>query len=226
MSLEFLQGALPGLLQGLWVALQLLAAVTVLGMVGGLVVVAGHLSRSPLLRGMATAYDLAFRGLPPPVLLLVVFYGSAEILELPSFMAAAVALGLRAGAYFARIFQGAIEAVPATQRAAAQAIGLGPLDVALYVVLPQAFRHALPSIGNEVSSQFKLTSLAFVVGVVELSRQARYLITAGSGSMLLVFLMAAALYYIANSAILATLAYLEHRLAVPGMERRAGSAPA
>jgi polar amino acid transport system permease protein len=208
--------ALGQLLMGLWVSIELLAAVTALGVIVGGIVAAGHLSQSRLGRTLALCFDIALRGLPPVVLLLIVYYGFTDWVSLPSFWAAALALGLRASAYFARIFEGSIQSVPHSQVMAAQAIGLSPAGVFSNVVLPQAVRYALPGVTNELSSQLKLTSIAFVVGVVELSRQSRYLITSGAGSLLGIFLLAAVLYYLTNTMIFLIAGWYERRHAIPG----------
>ena len=199
------------LLNGLVVSIALLATVTVVGTCTGALLALGHLSTTLPLKLIATTVDLVLRGLPPIVLLLIVYYGFSGAFSLNSFWAATLALGVRAGGYFGHIFEGAVLAVPRSQVFAARSIGLGPFRSFLHVVLPQAYRHALPGIANEVSAQFKLTSLAFVVGVVELMRQARYLISAGSGGLLLILVTAAGLYYVANLAIFFALSSLEKR---------------
>lgn len=205
------------LMVGLKVSIALLTTVTVLGMVVGAAMAAGHLSRSAFWRMLATSVDIGLRGFPPVVLLFMVYYGFTDVFSLASFWAATLALGLRAGGYFGRIFEGAVLTVPRSQILAARSIGLSSFGAFAHVVLPQALRHALPGIANEISSQLKLTSLAFVVGVVELLRQARYLITTGTGSLLGILLVTAALYYVANAVIFLCIGWLERRNSIPGL---------
>lgn len=205
------------LIMGLQVSIALLGAVTVVGMVVGAIMAAGHLSRFVFWRMLAMSVDIGLRGFPPVVLLFMVYYGFTDVFSLASFWAATLALGLRAGGYFGRIFEGAVLTVPRSQIMAARSIGLGAFGAFVHVVLPQSFRHALPGIANEISSQLKLTSLAFVIGVVELMRQARYLITTGTGSLLGLLMVTAALYYIANAVIFFFIGWLERRNSIPGL---------
>jgi polar amino acid transport system permease protein len=205
------------LIMGLQVSIALLGAVTVVGMAVGAAMAAGHLSRSAFWRGVATSVDIGLRGFPPVVLLFLIYYGFTDVISLASFWAATLALGLRAGGYFGRIFEGAVLTVPKSQTMAARSIGLGGFGAFVHVVLPQSFRHALPGIANEISSQLKLTSLAFVIGVVELMRQARYLITTGTGSLLGLLMITALLYYLANAVIFLGIGWLERRNSIPGL---------
>lgn len=205
------------LMVGLRVSIALLGAVTVVGMVVGATMAAGHLSGFGPWRMLATSLDIGLRGFPPVVLLFMVYYGFTDVFSLASFWAATLALGLRAGGYFGRIFEGAVLTVPKSQIMAARSIGLSAFDAFLHVVLPQAFRHALPGIANEISSQLKLTSLAFVVGVVELLRQSRYLITTGTGSLLGIFVVTAILYYLVNAVIFLCIGWLERYNSIPGL---------
>ena len=205
------------LIVGLGVSITLLGTVTAVGVIVGAAMAAGHLSRFGPTRIMAMSIDIALRGFPPVVLLFMVYYGFTDVFSLASFWAATLALGMRAAGYFGRIFEGAVLSVPDSQMMAARSIGLSALGAFLFVVLPQAFRHALPGIANEISSQLKLTSLAFVVGVVELLRQARYLITGGTGSLLGILLVTAFLYYVANAVIFLCIGWLERRNSVPGL---------
>ena len=89
-----------------------------------------------------------------------------------------------------------------------------------WILFPQAIRHAIGPWTNEFSSEIKETSLAYVIGVVELTRQAHYIITSTQGNVLTVFAVVALLYFIVNKAGNSGLYWLEARLAVPGFEKR------
>ena len=82
-------------------------------------------------------------------------------------MAAAIGLSIYHGAYVAEIFRSGIEAVPASQREAAQTLGLSPMQTFWYVVLPQTRRIVLPPLVGQYISLIKDTSIAFVIGLVE-----------------------------------------------------------
>ncbi len=211
---------MPYLLTGLWIGIKLLAALLAVGLVLGLVIalmeVYGHWS----LKVLGILFERVFRGIPAIVLLLLFYYGVGGYVELSSFAAAVLALGLRSTAYQSQIFRGAIQAVPQGQLVAARAMGMSMPRAIGEIVLPQALRHATGPWTNEFSSELKATSLAYVIGVVELTRQAKYIISNTQGNILLIFAVVGLLYFIVNWAGNRVLYRLEDRLAVPGFERR------
>lgn len=218
---EIVWNHMPYLLEGLAIAVQLLVALLALGLVLGLAIalmeVYGHWSCR--LAGMV--FERVFRGIPAVVLLLLFYYGVTDFIEMSSFAAAVFALGLRSTAYQSQIFRGAIQSVPQGQMMAARAMGMSKLKAVAYIVLPQALRHSIGPWTNEFSSELKATSLAYVIGVVELTRQAKYIISSTQGNILFVFAVVALLYFVVNRAGNWALYRLEGRLAVPGFERRA-----
>lgn len=213
---------LPYLLEGLGVTLLLLLLLLALGLAVG-VALSLYQTVGPsswLLQLPATVFERVFRGIPIIVLLFIFYYGLAA-LDLSSFAAAVLALGLRSGAYQAQIFRSAIQSVPKGQYVSARAMGLGTTGALAFVVLPQAFRFALGPWTNEFSSEIKATALAYVIGVVELTRQANYIVTASSGHVLGVFGAAAVLYFIVNKTGNSLLYALERRVRIPGGAARA-----
>lgn len=207
----------PYLLQGLGVTLLLLVGLLALGLVVGLGLCLYQAigPSSWLLQLPATIFERVFRGIPIIVLLFIFYYGLAT-LNLSSFGAAVLALGLRSGAYQAQIFRSAIQSVPRGQYISARSMGLGTVGALAFVILPQAFRYALGPWTNEFSSEIKATALAYVIGVVELTRQANYIVTASSGHVLGVFGAAAVLYFIVNKIGNSFLYALERRVRIPG----------
>ena len=218
---EIIWNHMPYLLEGLWTALQLLACLLAVGLVLGvslaLVEVYGHWT----LRLLGTVFERVFRGIPAVVLLLLFYYGVTDFVAMSSFVAAVAALGLRSTAYQSQIFRGAIQSVPPGQLAAAQAMGMSKPRAVWEIILPQAMRHAIGPWTNEYSSELKATSLAYVIGVVELTRQGKYIVSSTQGNVLVVFGVVALLYFIANRAGNWGLYRLERRITVPGFERRA-----
>ena len=217
---EALYDNLPYLLLGTWIALQLLAALLALGIVLGLGLALLQVYGAWLARAFGWVFERVFRGVPAVVLLLLFFYGVSDFVELTPFVAAVLALGLRSAAYQAQIFRGAIQSVPAGQMMAARAIGMGRWQAVREIVLPQAARHAIGPWTNEFSSELKATSLAYVIGVVELTRQARYIVSNTQGNILIVFGVVALIYFVVNRLGNTLLYRVEDRLAVPGFERR------
>lgn len=217
---ETILNHMPYLLSGLWIALQLLACLLGLGFVLGLGLALAEVYGHWTLRWLGILFERIFRGIPAIVLLLLFYFGVTDFVEIGSFTAAVLALGLRSAAYQSQIFRGSILSVPTTQMQAARAMGMsGPMAVR-NIILPQALRLSIGPWTNEFSSEMKATSLAYVIGVVELTRQAKYIISSTQGNILVVFAVVAAMYFIANRIGNWSLYKLEKRLAVPGFEQR------
>ncbi|MDB4946297.1 MAG: Amino acid transporter binding protein and permease protein [Labilithrix sp.] len=176
-------------------------------------------------RRLAGAYVEVYRGTPVLLQLYLLYYGLAPVLRLGAITAAVIGLGMNYAAYEAEVYRAGIQAVPPTQLEAALALGM-PLRLALRrVILPQAFRHAIPNVTNDFIALLKDSSLVSVITVVELTKQMT--ITAVDvRSWTLPGLTCAALYF-AMSYPLARLARrLERRPARSGDEAAAASAPA
>jgi len=90
-------------------------------------------------------------------------------LQLSDFTSAAVALAVNVGAYNAEAIRAGIQAIPKGQTEASRALGLSPLQTSVFVVWPQALKIALPPLVNNIVALLKDSSLAYVIGVVELS---------------------------------------------------------
>lgn len=213
---------LPYLLQGLGVALVLLAALIVLGLALGLAISLTQLygPQTRWLQLPILVFERIFRGIPIIILLFIFYYGLAGFWDITSFAAAVLGLGFRSAAYQSQIFRSALQSVPGGQMTAARAMGMSKLQAIRFVLLPQAMRHTIGPWTNEFSAEIKDTSLAYVIGVVELTRQARYIISNTGGNILLVFAVVAFLYFIVNKIGNSALYRLEARLAIPGFERR------
>jgi len=213
----FLIRELPWFWRGTVVAVEVLAGVIGLGLAAGLGGAVLQVYAPPPVPALVTALERFLRGIPPIVLLLLVFYLPWN---LPPLAVAIVALGLCSAAYQSQIFRMAIQSIDRRQTEAARSLGMSSPQTILYVVLPQALRRAIGPWSNEFSSQIKDTSLAYIVGVVEILRQARYVISYTYGNSLLVYGFCALIYFVLTRAGNAALYRLEARLWVPGFERR------
>ena len=159
-----------------------------------------------------TVYIEFFRGTPVLVQLLFLYFGLPAIgLTMPGWLTALVGLGLNYGAYESQVYRAALEALPRGQWEAAYSLGMSPLLAFRRIILPQAFRIALPPMTNDFVSLFKDTSVAYVISVWELATAYRELANA-SGQFLLLGVAVSA-FYLAMSLPLAHLARrLERRL--------------
>jgi polar amino acid transport system permease protein len=187
----------------LWQAALLVVELAVLSWVVstvlGLLVALMRQSRSRLLRWPAGAYVWFFRSLPLLVLLIFV-YNSPQLfpqlrpLLASPFAAGVVAMVLSETAYIAEIHRGGLLSVGKDQGEAAQALGMPYRVVQRHVVVPQAFRVALPALGNEFISILKLTSLVSAISLAELLLVGQRLYT--QNFLVLETLLAVALYYV------------------------------
>ena len=127
-------------------------------------------SQHGALRWIMRAYVEVMRNTPMLVQLYFIFYGLPILgIRLNSFVTALVALSIYCGAYVLEILRAGIEGVGRGQVDAARALGLPEVVVFRNVVLPQALRASLPAIGGQVIVMLKLSSLASVIGAVELT---------------------------------------------------------
>jgi polar amino acid transport system permease protein len=142
------------------------------GVAIGVLAAVAKLAPFPPIRWAADLYVWAVRGTPLLVQVLFVFFALPALvpsLQLSDFNSAALALGVNVGAYNAEAIRAGILAVPKGQTEAARSLGLSPLQTFRDVVFPQAFKVALPPLVNNVVALLKDSSLAYVIGVVELS---------------------------------------------------------
>ncbi len=159
------------LLQGLKWTL----ALTVIGFIGGgvfgLCVALARVSETALVQRATAGYIAVFQGTPLLMQLFVVYYGVALLgLNVDAWIAVAIAFTLHASAFLGEIWRGGIQAVPKGQTEAANALSLHYISRMKDVVLPQAFKIALPATIGFLVQLIKGTSLAAIVGFVELSR--------------------------------------------------------
>ncbi|MFO7821138.1 MAG: amino acid ABC transporter permease [Lentisphaeria bacterium] len=148
--------------------LQLTSVSLLLAMVIGLAIALCKLSRFTLLNYTAKTYIGIIRGLPLIVQLMFLYFGIVKLVALSSFWAGSLALAIHAGAYVAEIFRGSIESIDAGQTEAARSLGMSKLQTMFLIVLPQAFRRAIPPLGNQFIIGLKDSSLVAYLGVNEL----------------------------------------------------------
>ena len=166
-------------LQGLGVTLEMTVAALIFGVILGLMVAVVRTAhdqqrpgrRNPLLgffNGLCGLYTTVIRGTPMMVQLLiwsfVIFKTSRN-----KVLVGIIGLGINSGAYVAEIIRGGLMSVDAGQSEAGRSLGLGYFDTMRFIVIPQAFKNILPSLGNEFITLFKDTSLVQAVGAAELT---------------------------------------------------------
>ena len=175
-----LAGEYPALLlYGLRLTLGVSLSALLLSVVFGTLLGVVRSVRVPVLGALGNAYVELVRGIPLIVLLSVVYYGLPALgLTLGGFPSAVLALGLYSAAYTSEIVRGGLSSVPAGQLEAARSLGLSRVQSLRFVVLPQAWRVALPALGNEFVSLILGSSLASAVTLQELFAAGKYITNA------------------------------------------------
>lgn len=182
-AFEIIFQAIPTLLAGALVTLQLTAFSVLLGLVGGSLVGIARLSHIVPLRWVTRAYVDFFRGTPLLVQIFMIYFGLPAIAQqigfdfsLDRLAAAVLALSLNSAAYIAEIVRAGIQSIELGQSEAAESLGLDSVQTMRYVIFPQAFRRMLPPLGNEFITLLKDTSLVAVIGFEELFRKGQLIV--------------------------------------------------
>lgn len=169
----------------------------------GLLVCFGRRSRIAPLRWIVKVYISIMRGTPLMLQLMVVYYGPNLLLglTLPAnwrFLAVITAFVINYAAYFAEIYRSGIASIPAGQYEAAQVLGYSRGQTFWKIILPQMVKRVIPPVTNEVITLVKDTSLAYVIGTVEMFTRAKQIAVAPNSPGMLSFAVAAVFYYIFN----------------------------
>lgn len=207
---EAVRRYMPSLLRAATMTLILSCGAMVVAVMLGVVIATGRLYGHRTLQMLLVGYVELMRGTPLLLQLFVLYYGIAEAIRLPAFVAALLGLALNYAAYESEIYRGALLAVPVGQLEASKTLGFTELQTLRLIRGPQAFRLALAPMTNDFVAMLKDSSLVSVLTVVELTKQTQIFAT-NLGSWLIPGALCAALY-LAMSLPLAALAR--------GLERR------
>jgi cystine transport system permease protein len=182
------------------------------GLMLALLVALMRLSANRLVSGLGRAYVSVIRGTPLLVQLFVIFYGLPSIgLTIDPWPSAIIAFSLNVGGYAAEIIRAAILSVPRGQWEAGHTIGMSRTLALRRIILPQAARVSVPPLSNTFISLVKDSSLASLILVTELFRQAQE-IAAFSQQFMLLYIEAAAVYWVFCLVLSAGQSRLEKRL--------------
>ncbi|WP_310582385.1 amino acid ABC transporter permease [Deinococcus sp.] len=208
-----LSGEYPALLlYGLRLTLGVSLSALLLSVVFGTLLGVVRSVRLPILGALGEAYVELVRGIPLIVLLSVVYYGLPALgVTLGGFPSAVLALGLYSAAYTSEIVRGGLSSVSTGQLEAARSLGLSRLQSLRFVVLPQAWRVALPALGNEFVSLILGSSLASAVTLQELFAAGKY-ITNATYRQFEVYAVLALVYFLLTFTLTRLLRLLERRL--------------
>ena len=144
---------------------------TLLGFTGGTLLALGQRSHMPILAQIINAYVTVVRG--TPMVVQITFYYYALNLPFPPVVIFILAIGANSAAYISQIIKAGIQSVDKGQIEAAFILGLTKMQTTRYIILPQAIKVVLPALGNEFATLIKDSSLAYMIGVNELFKEGR-----------------------------------------------------
>jgi polar amino acid transport system permease protein len=176
------------------IALSLIAFVG--GAIGGLIIALARTSHNGFARGASGLFVQIFQGTPLLLQLFLVFFGAPVLgVDLNPWLAASIALILNTSAFLGEIWRGCIEAVPRGQWEASQALGLNYTSRMRDVILPQAWRIAVPPTVGYLVQVIKGTSLAAIIGFAEVTR-AGQIVNNATFEPLYIFSLVAGIYFV------------------------------
>jgi len=205
-----IKSALPHLLTGALITLEIAFFGSLSGFCGGTLLGIAQTGNSRILRLFVTFYVTLIRG--TPMLLQIMFfflmlpYIGIYIGPLPT---AIIAIGLNSSAYISQIVRSGITSVSRGQIEAAMTLGISKYDITRYIVLPQALRIVLPALGNEFVTLIKDSSLASTIGVLELFKRGDIIISQ-SYSALSIYTVVGLIYLCMTSFVSLLFLFLEH----------------
>ena len=165
----------------------------------GVVVALARMSKFKPLAWLAQLYISILRGTPLMLQLMAIMFGPYYLFGLNmggdwKFWACAIGFILNYAAYFAEIYRSGIQSIPRGQYEAAEVLGYTKVQTFMKIVLPQVIKRILPAMGNEVITLVKDTSLAFVLGIMEMFSAAKAL--AASEVSMVPYAIAALIYWV------------------------------
>lgn len=154
--------------------IQLSILTALLGLTCGALGAAARMSRRAVLRWIGATYVSVFRGTPALIQIFILYFGGPQIgIQLDSFAAGTIALGVNIGAYMTETIRGAILSVDKGQTEAARTLGMSRWETMRKVILPQAARMMIRPLGVNINALIKGTALVAPISVVELTYTAQ-----------------------------------------------------
>lgn len=208
------------LLRGLFVTLKITFFAVILGFVLGFSVaivrnVYENTKKLKILNFICNVYLTVIRGTPVVVQLLIIYFVIFSSISIDKSIAAILAFGINSGAYQAEIFRSGINSIPKGQMEAGRSLGFSYAQTMVNIVMPQAIKNVLPTLGNEFIVLMKETSVAGYIALEDLTK-AGDVIRSRTYSAMMPFLAVALLYLIMVMFFTYLLKLFERRLARSG----------
>jgi amino ABC transporter, permease protein, 3-TM region, his/glu/gln/arg/opine family len=208
------------LLRGLFVTLKITFFAVILGFVLGFSVaivrnVYENTKKLKILNFICNVYLTVIRGTPVVVQLLIIYFVIFSSIRIDKSIAAILAFGINSGAYQAEIFRSGINSIPKGQMEAGRSLGFSYAQTMVNIIMPQAIKNVLPTLGNEFIVLMKETSVAGYIALEDLTK-AGDVIRSRTYSAMMPFLAVALLYLIMVMFFTYLLKLFEGRLAISG----------
>ena len=177
-NVELIQSAIPLLIAGACITVEITALTVFFGMIIGICVSLIRMSDFKILRWMGNVYVDFIRGTPLLIQIFLVYFALPSIIghRVDAYFAAISACSINSGAYMAEVFRGGIQSIDIGQMEAGRSLGMTWWQTMRYVILPQAFKRIIPPLGNEFIAMLKDSSLVSVIGFEELTRRGQLII--------------------------------------------------
>lgn len=203
------------LLSGLLFTAQIFFTTLVGALPLGVVIALCRMSRFKPLALLTRFYISVMRGTPLMLQLMALMFGPYYLLGLNmgsewKYWACSIGFILNYAAYFGEIYRSGIQSIPQGQREAAAVLGYSRVQTFTKIILPQVIKRILPAMGNEIITLVKDTSLAFVLGIMEMFTQAKAI--AASQVSMIPYVVAGLIYWVLNLAIEMVLTRVEKKL--------------
>lgn len=166
---------IPRLLRGMAITIELTIVAVIFGLIIGLLLALGRLSRNAAVNKLSWVYIWFFRGTPLLMQLFFIYYAFPLLFDPPlsglnATMAAFIGFSLNSAAYLAEIIRAAIQSIDKGQMEAAKALGMTYGQAMRKIIIPQSYRRLIPPVGNEFIMMIKDTSLVSVIAMQDLMR--------------------------------------------------------
>lgn len=163
---------MPALLEGSLLTIELTIVSVFFGMIFGLFLALGRLSKDKLLDRLSWLYIWLFRGTPLLMQIYFIYYALPLFspIKVDRYSGAFIALSLNSAAYLAEIIRAAIQSIDKGQMEASKALGMSYGQAMRRVIVPQSYRRLIPPVGNEFIALLKDSSLVSIIALTELMR--------------------------------------------------------
>lgn len=211
MDVEILRKALPILLKGSIMTIELTFISIILGTLLALAITFSKISKFKTLNRFGNFYTWFFRGTPLLIQLFVIYYGLPQLgIQFEPFTAAIIGLTINISAYITEIIRASIQSIDKGQWEASKALGMNYWQTIFLIIIPQSIKRMLPPMSNEFIALLKDTSLVSAISMGDLMRKSQLMYTA-TYKPLEIFLLATILYLLITTIFTISFKILENK---------------